>query len=64
MSLDENLSDNAVDIVLLHNILPLSVTACEIDDVVIVTFVTTAQIYWIELPHPQTIITKVVLVVV
>ena len=60
MSLDDKLTDNAVDIMLANHILSSSVTSCEYDGVVIVTFVTTAQIYSIELPHPLTIPNKVI----
>lgn len=57
--MDDNLSDNVVDIVLNHHIIPSTVTSCDADDVVIVTFATTVQLYWIKLPHPQTMVTKV-----
>lgn len=53
MSLDDNLRDNAVDIVVNDHIIPSSVASCDNDDVVIVTFATTLQLYWIQLPHPQ-----------
>lgn len=56
VSMDENLFDNHVDIITNDHILSSSVKLCEIDDVVIVTFVTTAQIYWIQLAHPSTVV--------
>ena len=62
ISLDDKLTDNALDIMLTHQILLSSVTSCEYDDVIIVTMVTTAQIYWMELPHPLTIPNKVSIV--
>lgn len=58
--MDQNLTNNAVDIVVNHCILSSSVTLWETDHVVLVTFVTLAQICWIEIPHPQTIVAKVI----
>ena len=56
MSLDDNITDNAVDIIVNHYIIPSSVTLCEADDVVIVTFATVLQLCWIKLSHPQTMV--------
>ena len=60
VSLNDTLRHNAVDIILTHHVLPSSIASHEYDDVVIVTFATTTQIYWIELPHPLTIPNKVI----
>ena len=64
ISLDDKLTDNAVDIVLTEHIVPSSIVSCDYDDVVMVTFVTTALIYWIQLPHPLAIIDKVTITII
>jgi len=60
VSMDENLNDNSVSMVISHNVLPSSVAVCEYNDVVMVTFITTANVHVLELPHPLTV-TKVIL---
>lgn len=58
VSLDDNLHDNSVSMVMTHNILPSSVAVQKSDDVVMITFTTMANIHVLELPHPLTV-TKV-----
>ena len=60
VSMDDNLHDNAVSMVISNNVLSSSVAVYEGDDVVMVTFITTTSIHVLELPHPLAI-TKVTL---
>jgi len=58
VSMNDNLHDNSVSMVISHNVLLSSVAVYEGDDVIMVTFITAANVHVLELPHPRAV-TKV-----